>query len=169
MRASFFNSLYLLLFVCLLAAPFAHAQTDVEDEYDKIPDEYIEEADNYFDTCRQDYITSQYLNCACMSTTLLRERIARGPTVPQTTILLEINDECFDAINSAGPIYEKCLKNSYSFKPGTDPEKYCECVANTYVEAMNLQKPTIRSTNMVQYNVYANSKCRDPGTALPPG
>lgn len=159
MRVSFLNSLYLLLFVCMLAVPPAHAQT--EDEYDKIPDEYIEEADNYFGICRQDYVTSQYLNCACMSTALLRERIERGPLIPQNRIVMDISDECFDAINTAGPTYEKCLRNAYTFKPGTDPEKYCECVANTYVKAMNLYKPTIRSSNMVKYEVFANSKCRD--------
>ena len=58
----------------------------MKDEYDDIPDEYIEEADDYFGKCTQNYLTSQYVNCACMSTALLRERIEAGPTVPQNAI-----------------------------------------------------------------------------------
>lgn len=135
---------------------------------DNVPDEYIEEAYNYFNKCTSDYVTEKYYNCACASSSLLRERIDLGPTVPQNAIMSRVLNECFDAINSAGPIYDKCLKRANSFKPGTDPEKYCECVANTYVKTMNLHKPSIKSETMVKYEVFANTRCMRPNTPLPP-
>ncbi len=167
MRASFLKTLYLLLFICVAGIPSGMALAQAEDEYDEIPDEYIEEADAYFFTCQGDSIMSQYANCACMSSAMLRERVDMGPTVPQTRILNKITKECFDAIGSTGKIYDKCLRRASRFEAGTDPEKYCECVANTYVNAMNLQKPTIRSTSMTRFESYALSYCRRPDVQMP--
>ncbi len=164
MSISFFK--YICLFLCIGAFALSPVYAD---EMDEVPDEYLQEADAYFGKCSTDYVTKQYYNCACASSVLLRERILLGPTVPQTTIMGRVLGECFDAINTAGPIYDKCLRRVSHFKPGTDPEKYCECVANTYVEAMNLQKPSIKSETMVRYEVFANTRCMNPTTPLPPG
>ena len=152
----------LVLCLAVLAAPQAYANDEEE-----IPEEYLQEADAFFTKCNNHHAMSKYLNCACMSATLLDERMENGPLVPQSNIRIRIEKECFDAINAAGPVYQECLKASYTFQPGTDPEKYCACVANTFVEAMNLQRPTIRSESINNFSVYAYTKCKNPSTTMP--
>lgn len=133
------------------------------DDMDKIPDEYIEEAHRYFNQCQSDYQMSQYLNCECSSVAFLDERIKRGPTMPYGEIILHISSQCRDAVGAAGQAYQTCIRKASRFKPGTDPEKFCECVANRYVKNINEFSTNIDSRTIVRYQGLAYIQCQEFG------
>jgi len=148
----------------------AHAQTPdpasalqaPQDEMDEIPDEYIKEANAFYDECSAEHKLHSYYNCECLSLAYLDKRIELGPTETQSGILSKIQKQCRDAVGAAGPAYTACLRKANMFQPGTDPEKYCECVANTYVESLNQFAPQIRSRSIVRYQTYAYTVCNNP-------
>lgn len=131
------------------------------DDMDKIPDEYIEEAFEFQKQCSTDYSFNQYYNCECLSLAYLDERVKVGPTIPGSEIQLNIRDQCRDALNSAGQIYNGCIKKANRFAAGTDPETYCKCVTNTYIKNMNDFAPQINSNSIVQYQTQAYVYCRN--------
>ena len=154
-----------LTFPGLFFAQFSYAQDvtappPAQDSMDKVPDEYVEEAGQFYDMCSADTVRSQYFNCECLSLAYLDRRIEVGPTESASSIELSINKKCRDAVGAAGPVYQACLRRAYRFEPGTDPEKFCECVANGYVETMNQVQPEIDSRRMVQYQTQAYATCR---------
>lgn len=132
---------------------------------EEIPDEYIDESLAFFDHCSGDHKLTKYYNCECLAAAYLDERIAKGPSVPASGIELAIGDKCRDTIGAAGPAYNDCLKKANRFPPGTDPEVYCECVANTYVKLMDRAAPDINSRSMVHYQTQSYVACRDPDLA----
>ncbi len=144
------------------SAPAPAATVPKQDKMDKVPDEYIEEANSFYDECAGNYFMGQYYNCECLSLAYLDERIDGGPTMEASRIKQNITNECRDAIGAAGPIYQKCLQRANRFNYGTDPEIYCECVANTYVKTISRDAPSINSKSMVSYQSYAYNVCNNP-------
>ncbi|MEM7650620.1 MAG: hypothetical protein AAF204_00870, partial [Pseudomonadota bacterium] len=142
-----------------LPVPASQAPQVPADEVDELPDEYFEESSAFFDQCVADYNLSQYYNCECLSLALLDERIKQGPSVPTSTLRVNIQNQCRDSINAAGPLYQSCLAKANRFQPGTDPEKYCECVANSYVRTMDRLAPRISSQTMVALKSRAYVEC----------
>lgn len=170
-------SYFSFVFVMLLGLIFfgatspAFAQNAVQvtsapDKMDEIPDEYIEEAHQAFNDCAQDYSMNQYFNCECISVNFLDERVRRGSSPTSSEIFLNVKDQCRDAIGSVGIVYNDCLKSAYRFQPGTDPEEFCECVANTYVKNVNDFAPPIDSNHIVQYQTMAYTSCRNRSDRL---
>ena len=131
-----------------------------QDKMDKVPDEYIIESMQVYDDCEEDYNLNRYYNCECFSLAFLDERIKQGPTANGSSLHLAISDQCRDAIGAAGPVYQSCLAKANRFEPGTDPEKYCECVANTFVETVNGRAPKISSLTITNFQTHAYSTCR---------
>ena len=162
---SFVFTIFLALtFFGTMSAAFAQdavKTAPAQDKMDQVPDEYIEEAHQMFNDCAQDYSMNQYFNCECISVNFLDERVRQGPIPSSSVIFLNIKDQCRDAIGSAGVVYTDCLKSAYRFEPGTDPEKFCECVANSYVKSMNDFAPPIDSNHIVRYQTMAYASCRN--------
>lgn len=131
------------------------------EDLSKIPDEYFEEAEAFLAECDASYVMARYYNCDCASLAYLNTRIELGPYPNKSKILREIQGECRDAVGMAGELYDKCLRKANRFAPGTDPEKYCECVANSYVDMMNDLQPSVDSRTIVQFQTVAYSQCRD--------
>ena len=177
MERCFLSCLFILM-VCgasaFLPAMPAYAQSNAQqpnseqrDSLDEIPDEYLIEANDYYVECANNFTMQQYYNCECLSLAFLDKRIEVGPSVHASSLKFALRTECRDAINAAGPVYEDCLRAAYRFKRSVDPEKFCECVANTYVEAMNSAAPEINSRNIVSYQTFAHARCRDPNLPVP--
>ena len=141
-------------------APTSPAPPLHTDKMDNVPDEYIEEASAIYDECAGDHAIRQYYNCECRSLAYLDERIQQGPVAQPLLILQAIDEQCRDAVEAAGEVYLACLRKANRFEPGTDPEKYCECVANKYVEEINTFQPAINSQNIVRFQVRAYLGCQ---------
>lgn len=175
----FFSYILLVLGILVLCGP-AQAQehaplppaddvplSSPRDHMDDVPDAYIEEANAFYDECSASDLMSQYYNCECYSLAYLDKRIEMGPTVVRTSILSEIENECRDAVGAAGRAYMECLSKANMFKPGTDPEEYCECVANTYVDMMNTAAPRVSSRSIVRLQTYSYTACTNSQTGRP--
>lgn len=134
-----------------------------------LPDEFIDEATEAYDKCNADSVQSKYYNCECLSSALLEERIKAGPEPTASALIMNVSlkDECRDATGAAGDVYNKCLSMHGRMKPGTDPEKYCECVANDYAKAFDRLAPPINSTNMVNIQSMAMAGCNKPDEPSP--
>ncbi len=130
-------------------------------------DEYLDEADEYFRECSNNYLMMQYYNCACLSAEYLNKRIEGGPTINTTQIRLNIQDKCHDSYVASGEVYRNCLQTNGQMAPGTDPEKLCECVANTYVRYMDTVKPNISSNTIVRFQAMAYTTCQNPHLPKP--
>ncbi|MCB9982653.1 MAG: hypothetical protein H6861_03125 [Rhodospirillales bacterium] len=146
------------------ASADAVVNMDPGDSMDDVPDEFIMEADAYFYECQSNKSLSQYHNCECLSLAYLDKRIEFGRFATKSEIMMAINKECRDAVGAAGQVYNECLAKAGRFKPGTDPEKYCECVANSYAKTINMAAPVISSRSMVRYQTYAYTACNNPDT-----
>lgn len=131
----------------------------------EVPDAYIDEAMAYYDTCQQRNVMNQYYDCKCLSVKFLDQRVARGPHVNRDEIARSLQSECRDPVGAAGPAYNECLKTASTMKPGTDPEKMCACVGNTYAKMIARDKPVIDSRSMVRYKSMARVICESPETA----
>ena len=134
-----------------------------------LPDEFIEEATQAFDKCIADNVQSKYFNCECLSSSLLEERIKAGPDATTSSLMLNLSlkKDCRDATGAAGDVYNNCLSMHGTMKPGTDPVKYCECVANEYAKAFDTLAPPINSTNMVNMQSMASRGCQNPDEPSP--
>ncbi len=131
----------------------------------KVPDEYLAEATAYNDECEANYDMTQYYDCQCLSYEYLKERVKEGKYVDKSEITLAIARKCRDASLASGPVYVNCLKTANTMEPGTDPEKYCTCVANSYSKLMEREAPTISSRSMIRLKTQATVSCRNPALA----
>ena len=153
-------------------AQYEHPPVSAEERakiLEMLPDEFIDEATEAYDKCNADNVQSKYYNCECLSSTLLEERIKAGPDPTASALMmnLSLKNQCRDATGAAGDVYNKCLSMHGRMKPGTDPEKYCECVANEYAKAFDTLAPPINSTNMVNIQSMAMAGCAKPNEPSP--
>lgn len=141
------------------AAPDSQEEPAPHDKMDDVPDEYVLEAGAVYDRCLIDPKINQYYNCECFSLAYLDRRIALGHSATPSGIMNDLQGVCRDAVGAAGSIYAKCLSKATFLRPGTDPEKYCECVANTYVQSMDATTPRVSSRSIVSLQTYAYTAC----------
>lgn len=128
----------------------------------KVPAEFLEEALAFNDQCAASDTMAQYYDCECLSFAFLKERVAQGSLPTGNAILLSIQGQCRDATLASGSAYDECLNGANLMEPGTDPEEFCACVANSYARLMDGIKPGINSGSMVRYKTQAMVSCRNP-------
>lgn len=140
--------------------PDEERRSDMSD----IPDEYIIEASQFGEMCRNEGDMRNYYDCRCMAIKYLDARIEFGPEVGPSfvkTALVKAND-CKDATGIAGRIYERCLLDINNAPTHLDPEEYCSCYGNTF--AKYFENITKNMTLMTKINLKtrAQLRCRDP-------
>jgi len=114
-----------------MAAPeVTQPKSDLSD----IPDEYIIEASQFGELCRNDHTMPKYFDCRCMAVAFLDQRIERGPDTSATSIRNSITTGCKDASGAAGEVYQYCLNDFENAPTHLDPEEFCTCYGNTYAE-----------------------------------
>lgn len=141
----------------MLNAPSAGAVS----EYKKIKDEYLEEAQRFFEQCETDYNLSQYYNCECLAVRYLDERV-EFPRKNEQSILLSIRNSCHDATNAAGETYNSCMTNGTIFPPGVDPEAYCKCFASNYATLFEKAGRSPSSKTFTYLQSQAHKMCKRP-------
>jgi hypothetical protein len=163
---------YFLLLPCIfifafcvttMLAPSALAQEAAQGtNYDDVPDKYIQEAQKVYRECTGAHTRRMFYDCKCYSMAFLDERIYRGPVPSQSTVESALQKDCRDATEAAGYEYSQCLNNINRMKPGTDPEKLCECYANRFAQLINFRAPTLQSRTIRPYKIQAKLECNDP-------
>ena len=136
------------------------------DPYADLPEEYIQEAQNYFHLCETTGSMYLYYNCKCLASKFLDKRIELGPKASNTSIALKISNECADATQAAGYEYKQCIQHGPMMPPEIPLEEYCSCYANTYAklyEQGSSGGPGSRTS--VNFRTQAYIMCHKPEVA----
>lgn len=155
----------------LTVAPHAYAQDNPGagakpgQEYSQLPDEYLDETEDFYKHCSTTSEMKNYYNCECLAVKFLDQRVARGPNPSRESITLSIQRECADASQAAGYYYQNCMNQSVLMPPEIPAEEYCTCFANTYAKLYERYSPGPSSKAFVQLQTQAYVTCRDPELA----
>tara|TARA_B100000780_G_scaffold271026_1_gene231503 strand:+ start:5989 stop:6642 length:654 start_codon:yes stop_codon:yes gene_type:complete len=118
------------------------------DSYSDIPPEALNEMQDFYKTCQNNYIQSLHYDCKCWSARFLEERIRIGPNAPKIKVITTITDECFNIPGAAGFALETCQKfGDATYDGGMGPEEYCQCIANNYALEFKQTRGTPLTTN----------------------
>ncbi|MFK7840576.1 MAG: hypothetical protein AB8B83_09650 [Bdellovibrionales bacterium] len=130
----------------------------------EIPDEYIIEASEFGEMCRNEGDMRNYYDCRCMAIKYLDARIEFGPDVGPSfvkTALVQAKD-CKDATGIAGHIYERCLLDINNAPTHLDPEEYCSCYGNTFAKYFENISRNVTLMAKINLKTRAQLRCRDP-------
>lgn len=130
--------------------------------YEDVPDEYLIEAQNYFESCEADSNISQYYDCRCMAAQYLDERIKTGPKTAPSSITMEIGRGCMDEASIAGNTYEECLSRAPVLPKNMSVEKYCSCYANSFARIYSRSGVELSSKSKIKIQAQAGVICEDP-------
>jgi hypothetical protein len=159
--------------VFLLSFSYALAQTQPaitesgqtntpRNNYADIPDEYIEEAIAFGESCKTDENLRQYHDCECLAVKYLDERIKRGPRAHSSSLMLAIEEQCPDATEAAGIRYEQCIQNELNMPQDIPIESFCTCYANTFAELFEAGKYEPGSDTTIRLQTTAMIECNNP-------
>lgn len=126
---------------------------------DDIPDEYLYEYGDVLKTCQGTKNMRLYYDCSCYAMRFLEIRVEEGPTTPRNRITFMMRGQCMDATEAAGREYNSCLGNIHILPAGTDPEKFCECYANKFVEYIEYYQPQLQSRPLTALRVRSHKEC----------
>ena len=125
----------------------------------------MREAKAAYNNCKGNINTRAYYDCKCLAFEHLLERIEAGPDLGSSTISFRIQDRCRDATEAAGVEYDSCLREYATLPPGTDPQAFCNCYANTFSKMIDARAPMLQSKTIVPLKVRARVTCSDPALA----
>jgi hypothetical protein len=145
--------------------PPATAQTAKPDPYADLPEEYIEEAEKFYNECQTNDNMSRYYNCECLASKFLDKRIMAGPEVLNDIIVQSITHECADAAGAAGQEYQSCLENAPMMPANIPIEEYCTCYANTYAKLYEKYSLGPSSNTFIKLQTEAHISCQNPDLA----
>lgn len=126
-----------------------------EEQLKDIPDEYLAEAENFKNQCREMAHMRQHYDCRCLAVKYLDKRIEVGPDVKGGIIAFEIAGECQDATEAAGIQYQRCMSSPTLMPQNVDLEAYCTCLGNTY--ARLYERYAKRPSSKVYVNIQAQA------------
>lgn len=145
-----------------MSAPEAEkSKIDMSD----IPDEFIIEASEFGEYCRNDHTMPLYFDCRCKAVSYLDERIKRGPDASGSSIRIAIANLCKDGTGISGHVYEKCLNDFVNAPKHLDPEEFCSCYGNTYAEYFEDFAGPLTAKADVAITTKAKTVCQDPAAA----
>lgn len=163
MRAFFRPFLIFLMIFSVSATAFA--ADEGEYDFSDMPDEYIEEVSEVYNSCQGNFTKRMYYDCECFAFEFLQKRLDAEPYESTDALVFELRYMCRDATEAAGQEYNSCLTKTNNMKPGTDPEAFCECYANNFAIMINNAIPTLQSRTISPYKIRAWVMCNDPRMA----
>ncbi|HBR70060.1 MAG TPA: hypothetical protein DEA55_11860 [Rhodospirillaceae bacterium] len=134
-------------------------------DYGAIPDEYLKEANDFYERCNASYDRSTNYDCECLSTKYLDMRIKEGPETPESQIMVRLATECPNVEGAAGHFYSQCVSQAALLPTNMTVEKFCTCVANTFAKLYKTAHITAGSQQYTSLQSSAMLMC----TQLPGG
>ena len=145
-----------------ISAPKTETQkSDLSD----IPDEYIIEASQFGEKCRNDYTMPLYFDCRCLGVKYLDARIEMGPDASPSGVQNRLGKACKDGTGIAGQLYEECLNDFVNAPTHLDPEEYCSCYGNTFAEYFEDLPGRMNPRTKIALLSKAKLTCQDPAAA----
>jgi len=129
----------------------------------EVPDAVIVEAKIFEQYCRTQANFSPYYNCECLAAAFLNERIKQGPEAARSSVMLQIENNCYDATQAAGIQYDTCMGNALLLPRNIQPEDYCTCYANTFAVIFENMKVKISPPNIMRVQTESHTECRKLG------
>ena len=148
-----------------ILTPDEQTQEQEPSDLDEIPDEFIIEASNFGESCRNNSEMSKYFDCRCMAVKYLDKRIEAGPEALASHIQNSLGYECKDGTGVSGELYEKCLYNITNAPKHLDPEEYCSCYGNTFAKMYESYPRRLSTKVKIAFLSRAQLACRDPRAA----
>ena len=130
--------------------------------YTEIPDEYLDEAQNFFLYCENKTLLREYHDCECLASRYLDQRIKRGGTADRSHIMLSIRNTCHEASEAAGAEYNSCMGSTTSIPIKVEPKVFCECYANTYAKLFEEYGASVSSKTIVKLRTRSRVTCLNP-------
>lgn len=128
----------------------------------EIPTEYIDEALAFRDKCEMRADMKKHYNCECLSVKYLDQRVARGASANESSIMLSIESECKDGTFVAGSMYNQCMAGRVRY-PGKRPlDEFCECFGREYAKLYELSGLSASGKAHVAIRTRAVTGCFDP-------
>ena len=173
-----------LLPICLAFishSPLALAQENLDDPADlmapkeepairkkdmsDIPDEYIMEATQYGEECRNDDKLPLYFDCRCMTVHYLDVRKKLGPEASVSAVRSQLGGRCKDGTGIAGVAYEKCLGNFLLAPKNVNLEDFCGCYSNRFAKMYESLPGAMSARAEIALKSRARTECASPETA----
>lgn len=159
-----FLAIMFLLLCALATSSAAQTPAPADNSYENVPDEYLAEADAFHAECATTAKMNHYYDCECLTVKYLDERIKRGKTAADSSIMQAIQEQCADATEAAGYLYNQCLGDPMI--PAEIPaEEFCTCYANTYATLYERYGAEPNSQTFVEVQTEAMVTCRNPNLA----
>lgn len=130
------------------------------ENYSDIPDEALADMQDFHAMCQKDLSLNSHLDCDCLSSRYLEERVKAGPELPRQQILLNLSNECFNVAGAAGHGFTKCTQNGTPAYPGMSADEYCECVGRNYAIQLQNTPGTLSRRKMNSAMTFANLRCK---------
>ena len=144
------------------SAPPAVQDQNTPSGLDDVPDEYLIEAQNYYESCEADGNISAYYDCRCMAAQYLDTRINAGPEMQPSSIELAIGPGCMDSARIAGNTYNECLTRAPVLPLNQTVEEYCTCYANGFARIYKRSGFELSSKSKIKLQAQAAIICKDP-------
>lgn len=108
------------------------SQTDAREKMEEIPQAYLDEAQEFYDSCGSDLVYGTHYDCECLASKYLDERIEEGRFADSSLLKLNIAEQCPSEEKAAAFMYERCSKRGYMAPGRFEIEDYCSCLGNEY-------------------------------------
>lgn len=147
---------------CLQDERYAVKPNDVAD-IDKYNEREIEEAEAVFDRCESESRLNKNFDCECLASRFLEERHKNGPVLQQDAILISLQTECKNVVETTGIQYSNCMSSpSFRNTNGIEQRDYCECYARRWAETYEQYSGVVDSKSSINLQANARGFCQQP-------
>lgn len=140
---------------CIKDASFVPLDSDVVD-MSEVTDKQLEETFAVFEDCNADVRKKNKVDCECLASKFLEERIKQGPVSSRGSIEAELTDKCRNVVEQTGFEYSKCMMHPFVMKVDIEPKDFCECYARRWADLYQNYKGPM--TVEVQMAIAAKSR-----------
>jgi len=103
-------------------------------DMDTVSDKDIDEAQEFFQSCKNTPNMATYYDCECLASQYLSERQEQGPDAVYSSIFQAIRKECPNTEAAAGYMYGECQKMGTLVARHQPLDEFCECAGNTFAK-----------------------------------
>jgi hypothetical protein len=138
-------------------------QKPLFEKYSDIPQEALDDMNDFHEYCNKDILVRQHYDCDCLSATYLDQRIKEGPIADRSVVMSKIMEQCVSVSAAAAYGYERCQGyGSMNYDGGMEPEEYCACVGNNYALLLKQSGYGLSGRMMRSFMTSATLRCQTP-------
>lgn len=137
------------------------AQFDKKDA----PKDYIKEAQEFEEICRNDREMPLYFKCGCLAEEYLDHRKDLGPEAHSSAVRNRLGEQCKDGSGIAAKTEADCVDDTANAPKGKDLKEFCECYGSKFGKLFEQSPGRMNPRMKVKFMSMARLKCMDPEAA----